>query len=892
MIPAQLQNSEFRFIKVAPKSKRPIEHDWQDSANYPYDSPELRAHLAKGGNYGIICGPGEIRILDCDDMPRLEELGVLAKFPKTFSVQSRPGRVHRYYMIPELKKKITLFDPILKDENCQPAHLGEIQGPGTQIIGPGSIHQNTGQPYEVIDNSPIAALSMEQVTFALEGLKTSRLEANCARLDAMPKRAAPKEDDPFKNIRIDDIAYPAGETRRIGDEIQGAHPVHGSTTGKNFRIDLKKNTWYCDRCHTGGGPALWIAVKNGIIRCDQASSGALRGADFKRVWQIAENEGLIAKSGPTFKKLEKKEPEITIDDVTDIEVFNAGKENERIERTFSPDKAADAIIQAMHIVSTPDERIWIYQGGIYRPEGETSIDQTLDRVAGDKYTLRAAKEVHRKIVLRTLEEFSIFDANPYLFCIDNGVIDTKTGSFLEHSPEYYLTLKSPIAYDPDARCPEIAGFLKNSLGSDDNILSAIDILTAKTTTLNFEYFAAAIGGGSNGKSILEELIRKFFGDDQVAEVEIATLTQNKFDKIQLYGKRFLINSEVSGDVKESRTIKAISGGMRIDADQKNKNHVLFRPHCFIFIDTNNPPRFSDNTHGFARRLVKIDFPFKFVDDPVQPNEKKRDPELLNKMTRPSELSGLLNILIANAARVLPQKKIHRRGSGQDLSDEYDLQSNSVAAFYDKFVEEADDMYWIGSAELYNFYKKFCKKINASPVRDREFYNFARKHYKVRKGRRDDTILGKIRIFYGIDINDELFNSFINTTIGPSIDHLNQYQDQQDHLYQEKVILDMINCNISYKENKDVFDGPDGIPGPDSDLDGIEDEPTKTSMDGDQVDKLLTRCLAVCKKVKSEITPFILSIRAEGLGATISPKQCEAWLKARGWKCAGETWIEN
>jgi hypothetical protein len=128
MIPPQLQNPAFRFIRVAAKSKRPIDQDWQETANYQFDSPSLLQHLQDGGNYGIICGPGEVRVLDCDELARLEELGVLAKFPQTFAVQSRAGRVHRYYLIPELKKKIVLFDPILKDENGQPLHLGEIQG--------------------------------------------------------------------------------------------------------------------------------------------------------------------------------------------------------------------------------------------------------------------------------------------------------------------------------------------------------------------------------------------------------------------------------------------------------------------------------------------------------------------------------------------------------------------------------------------------------------------------------------------------------------------------------------------------------------------------------------------------------------------------------------------
>lgn len=52
MIPAQLQNPAFRFIKVAAKSKRPIEDRWQDDANYQYDSPSLLQHLQADGKIG------------------------------------------------------------------------------------------------------------------------------------------------------------------------------------------------------------------------------------------------------------------------------------------------------------------------------------------------------------------------------------------------------------------------------------------------------------------------------------------------------------------------------------------------------------------------------------------------------------------------------------------------------------------------------------------------------------------------------------------------------------------------------------------------------------------------------------------------------------------------
>jgi len=72
-------------------------------------------------------------------------------------------------------------------------------------------------------------------------------------------------------------------------EFQGAHPVHGSTTGFNFAVNVKENCWHCFRCNSGGGVLSWLAVREGIIPCDKAQKNALKGEKFKRVLEIAKN---------------------------------------------------------------------------------------------------------------------------------------------------------------------------------------------------------------------------------------------------------------------------------------------------------------------------------------------------------------------------------------------------------------------------------------------------------------------------------------------------------------------------------------------------------------------------------------------------------------------------
>jgi P4 family phage/plasmid primase-like protien len=912
MIPPQLQNPAFRFIRVAAKSKRPIDQDWQETANYQFDSSDLLQHLQDGGNYGIICGPGEVRVLDCDELSRLEELGVLAKFPQTFAVQSRVGRVHRYYLIPELKKKIVLFDPILKDENGQPLHLGEIQGPGTQIVAPGSIHSVTGEPYKVIDDSPIAALSLEEVKAAIEGLKTSRVTEQILHRT----ETSPKEDDQFRNIRIDDIAYPKGETRRIGDEIQGTHPTHGSTTGKNFRIDLKKNTWYCDRCHSGGGPALWLAVESGILRCDQAASGALRGDDFRKVLRIAEERGLVKKNLPYFKKLNRKaEPEktkeITLLDVVDEHLFQAGPRKGQVEYTFNPDKAADAIINTYNVVATPDEKIWIYENGYYKDNGKVIIDKILDRVAGKLYTINVSKETQKKVFLRSMEEYDIFDQNPYLLCVRNGVIDLLTGDFLEHSPGYYLTSAASVEYDPSKRPTEFIKFLEGACTNDDDRLTLIDWIVACACLTEFEYILFLTGHGSNGKHVYEALLQAFFGSDATEAISLEELMNSRFAMGYLRRARICISSETNPDKTKTELIKKISGNDWISSDVKNKDRARFKAYTQLIFDSNSMPIFEDTSYGFARRFTRVVMPYKFVDHPdaEDPLQKKADRHLLEKLTTDQELSGILNLIIIRAKEIALDRRIHRK---DDSFERYEEQSYSVSDFMEKFIQfdpmMRDLPSWQESSDyLFKKFEEYATLTIGAKASRKKFSRVLGKENgeSSRTVRPDNLDNLPVRGFRGLRFDEIEFNRFI--------------EEKRDYFSKCNTCNDSVTiCNDNNNDSSEcnvtdvtIFrriltaleNGVCLHMGESSEMivtrivttpDDSENEKVVTMLDSLQPQDLevLQRSLNIMLRKRDPVTPFVLAIHCENLGTKIAPKVCGNWLKADGWIENKPGWLKN
>jgi P4 family phage/plasmid primase-like protien len=501
-------------------------------------------------------------------------------------------------------------------------------------------------------------------------------------------------------------------------------------------------------------------------------------------------------------KAEEDRGGVTAHDVCNVSIVNEGKDTEREDLTFSPSKAADVMINLFDLVSTPDGLIWVYGDGIYKPDGEHIIGSFLDRIVGDLMPTRLLKETIAKIVYRTREDYEVFNPDPCIFGVQNGVIDMRTGTFSPHSPSWRITRKAPVAYDPSAECPEIRQFLSSSLNPDD-LRSLLEIFAAKTTGIVFEYFAAWVGRGQNGKTICEELIRAFWGDDATTEVQLSGLGKNRFDLVELMDKYWLINSEVGGGQQESRWIKLISGGGKVTADQKGRDHVEFRANCFIIFDCNNPPKFQDNSHGFNRRLILLTWPYSFVDSPTPgvQHERKRDPDLLSKITIPSELSGLLNLLIRVAPKVIESKMIYRRATGEQLAEEYDLKSSSAEVFWDRFCEPDDDTD-TPSLWLYQKYEEFCKLVGTTPKRDRDFNDIGRKIHKVKKGR-TDTPQGRVQAWKFISFSDEEYNQFLcSWSFRPASDQQgtskNKQQDQQDQQDQHKDVYCL------EEEKKDIF----------------------------------------------------------------------------------------
>lgn len=280
LLPYQLRNKDFRFIKIKQQDKRPFEKDWQKTNNYAFNDVEFISWLSIGGNYGVVCGRGYLVVIDCDE----EEIAEIVEqfLPKTFAVRTGSGGKHYYFIIRDMNKTIILKKQL---DNKEEKHCGEIRCTNSQVIGPNSIHPN-GNRYEIYRDNKIAEVHKATI----DEIFRDYIERGIDR-DRPPKH----DSDDYESIDIKRI-IDLSNFKRIGSEYQGSHPIHGSKTGHNLCVNTDKNLWKCFRCNSGGGPVSLIAVLNGIVRCSAVKTGYMTPAIFDDVKKLAkEKYGIILK---------------------------------------------------------------------------------------------------------------------------------------------------------------------------------------------------------------------------------------------------------------------------------------------------------------------------------------------------------------------------------------------------------------------------------------------------------------------------------------------------------------------------------------------------------------------------------------------------------------------
>ena len=163
----EFNDPNIRFIKVKNHSKQPAEKDWTKSANYGFNSPEIRKWVENGGNYGLTSPSGFCVFIDADSLDIQNSLET--SLPETLRWSTgNKGHFQYAYFVNDSPMK------------CFPLTGGAyVKGKGGFAVGPGSIHPN-GVRYgsREIRDIPIAIVQKKELLDALFPFIISKSEKN------------------------------------------------------------------------------------------------------------------------------------------------------------------------------------------------------------------------------------------------------------------------------------------------------------------------------------------------------------------------------------------------------------------------------------------------------------------------------------------------------------------------------------------------------------------------------------------------------------------------------------------------------------------------------------------------------------------------------------------
>lgn len=220
------------------------------------------------------------------------------------------------------------------------------------------------------------------------------------------------------------------------------------------------------------------------------------------------------------------------------------------------------------------------------------------------------------------------DANPYLMCFTNGVVDFKAKTFRQGYPQDYITKTTGIPYVPfNEHTPkdvikELNTFMEQLFPQKNLCRYMWDHLAATLIGIKKEHaFNIYRGSGSNGKSILTELMSQALGEYK-GTVPITLVTEKRnaiggtsSEVIQLKGIRYAVMQEPSKDaVINEGIMKELTGGDPIQARALFCSSEIFIPQFSLVVCTNALFEVRGGDDGTWRRMKLVDFLSKFVSE--------------------------------------------------------------------------------------------------------------------------------------------------------------------------------------------------------------------------------------------------------------------------------------
>ncbi len=325
-----------------------------------------------------------------------------------------------------------------------------------------------------------------------------------------------------------------------------------------------------------------------------------------------------------------------------------------------------------------------------------------------------------------------FDRDTFLFNVQNGTINLRTGELRPHNKNDLITKISPAKYDLSSgefdlekEAPLWDKFLRRVTNDDPELMAFLQraagyALTGDTSEHCLFFLH---GDGRNGKSVFLNTLEYVLGDyGSVARPDV--LMAKKYGEAipneiaALVGVRFVSTTETgSGKRFAEAMLKQYTGGDTVSARFLHAEFFTFKPQFKIFLASNHKPVIRGQDVAIWERIYLI--PFTAY---IPPEE--RDKRLGEKLR--SEVDGILRWAVEGC--LMWQKEgLNPPDIVRAATEEYKHEMDVLAEFIEDRCIIKDDAR-VNNVDLWNAYMDWCEE-------NKERYPLSRRDFKKELERR-------------------------------------------------------------------------------------------------------------------------------------------------------------
>ena len=298
------------------------------------------------------------------------------------------------------------------------------------------------------------------------------------------------------------------------------------------------------------------------------------------------------------------------------------------------------------------------------------------------------------------------DENKNLIAFNNGVFDTLNLVFRDGKPDDYISFCTKVDYNPDKNyyeheCwNELETFLGRVLLDKEVREYFLLHLASMLSGQNPQRFHILTGSGSNGKSMLMNLMTTVMGD-YCCKMPISLLTQQRGkagaaspEMVRVKGKRFVTMQEPDEQVPlNTGLMKELTSSEKITARDLYagaKAMIDFDVQARFHLACNEKPKINAKDGGTWRRLIVINFLSKFVSKPTQPNEFLIDETIMQKTLSKEWAEAFLSYLVHLYITNNGIRKLEIPKKVQEYSEEYKEENDLISQYVREMIVTITD----------------------------------------------------------------------------------------------------------------------------------------------------------------------------------------------------------